>query len=510
MRDIALDIINQDRMRIETVRIDGQEITRLRREAGDAPAAPGVARWLEAFLGQKGFKVSEGKAPLLEAAGLMLSGEAGSILLKVRRVEPLRPPLTDFASGVDPVVFLDSGYSPKALEDVAARLRSEGYVAAFWNPHEGLRFEAEETDRFSVGGNAPLLKDPLDLFSFVIKSPGRRVAYILEDVEGVVGPPGSGERRARFDRMLENVREALASRDERIVLLRSGIGVAAKPASGGVREGASGSTGRSLLETHGVVLTDPQRLRRARPVVAMEGIIQRLAQVLCQMESNNPLLIGHPGVGKTAAVEGLARLMTESGCPAPLRGRNLYSLSLTSVVAGTRYRGDLEERVDALMREVLAMRDHIVVFIDEIHTLVKAGSAEGGLGVSEALKPALARGEFPCIGATSFEGERIFLADPALGRRFKRVVVNEPDRDTAVRILEGVAPSFERHHGVRIDPRALAAAVDAGIEKFPEVRLPGIAISIIDGACAHCSMNRMNLLKSSDIFDEVRRILNYS
>ncbi|MBF0510304.1 MAG: ATP-dependent Clp protease ATP-binding subunit, partial [Deltaproteobacteria bacterium] len=233
-------------------------------------------------------------------------------------------------------------------------------------------------------------------------------------------------------------------------------------------------------------------------------IIDRVIQILSQMETNNPLLVGHPGVGKTAIVDGLARAIYARQVPPGLKDKTVYSLSLTNLIAETRYRGDLEARMEGLMAEVIRKKDKVIIFIDEIHTLVHAGASEGGIGVGDILKPVLSRGEFPCIGATTVTGSNQFLKDPALARRFKRVIVKEPSPGEALKILRGICVCLEKHHGLRIDDAALVSAVDLCLTKISDEYLPSKAISLVDGAAAYCRMRGRERVTRQDILDEIQ------
>ena len=244
-----------------------------------------------------------------------------------------------------------------------------------------------------------------------------------------------------------------------------------------------------------------------KAVIGVDHLIHRLIQILAQMEANNPLLVGHPGVGKTAVVEGLAKALHSGKVAANLRGKMLYSLSLNSLVAGTRYRGDFEARFEDLMEEVIDKKERIIIFIDEIQTLLDAGAAEGAAGAADILKPLLARGDFPCIGATTFEGADHLSRDPALSRRFKKLIINEPTVEEAVAILQGVSGAFETHHRLAISKDALAAAVSLSVEHIPDQYLPGKAISLIDGASAYCSMRGRAVVTREDILMEIERVV---
>ena len=240
-----------------------------------------------------------------------------------------------------------------------------------------------------------------------------------------------------------------------------------------------------LLDRFGRDLTAMARLGRLSPVIGRERELDLLAQVLLRKNKNNPVLVGEAGVGKTAVVEGLARRLASPTCPEPLRGSRVVELSVGSLVAGTKFRGEFEERLLGLAKES-EQHPNVILFLDEIHTLVGAGAGSGdSLDASNIFKPALARGDLRCIGATTVEEYRRHIEkDPALDRRFEKILVEEPTPRQALEILEGVAESLEDHHGVRIAPEALQAAVDLTVKHVLDRQLPDKALDAVDQSCA--------------------------
>ena len=220
------------------------------------------------------------------------------------------------------------------------------------------------------------------------------------------------------------------------------------------------------------------------PVFCRESELDRMVEILCRRQKNNPCLVGEPGVGKTALAEGLAQRIAQGQVPRALQGRRLLALDLASLVAGTKYRGDFEERFKNLLEEL--MRDGTaILFVDELHTVVGAGAAEGAIDASSILKPVLARGELQFIGATTNQEFRAYIQkDAALERRFGRVQLEEPSPDSAEAILEGLASRYERYHGVKLPPDALHAAVELSVRYLPGRCLPDKAIDLVDEACA--------------------------
>ncbi|PRY49684.1 ATP-dependent Clp protease ATP-binding subunit ClpC [Geodermatophilus tzadiensis] len=259
------------------------------------------------------------------------------------------------------------------------------------------------------------------------------------------------------------------------------------PQPGGGRPGAPGQGGSSTptLDEFGRDLTQMARDGRIDPVIGREQEIEQTVEVLSRRRKNNPVLIGEAGVGKTAIVEGIAAQIVEGDVPETLRGRRLVELDLTGLVAGTRYRGDFEERVKKIIDEIREHSDEVIVFIDELHTVVGAGSSEGSSGAGNMLKPALARGELHIIGATTLdEYRRNIEKDAALERRFQPILVAEPDVEDTVSILCGLRDRYEAHHGVRFTDDAIRAAVELSDRYVTDRHLPDKAIDLIDQAGA--------------------------
>jgi len=239
------------------------------------------------------------------------------------------------------------------------------------------------------------------------------------------------------------------------------------------------------LERYAVDLTDLARKNKLDPVIGRNDEIRRVMQVLSRRTKNNPVLIGEPGVGKTAIVEGLAQRIVKGDVPDQLRNKRLVSLNLGSMVAGTKFRGEFEDRLKAVLKEITDSNGEIICFIDELHTLVGAGSAEGAIDAANMLKPALARGELRCIGATTLNEYRKYIEkDAALARRFQTVMVGEPTVDDTIAILRGLKEKVEIHHGVRIKDSAIVAAAVLSNRYITDRFLPDKAIDLIDEAGA--------------------------
>ena len=252
-----------------------------------------------------------------------------------------------------------------------------------------------------------------------------------------------------------------------------------------------GKSKTPALDTFGMDLTESARRGDLDPVIGRADEIERVVQVLSRRTKNNPVLLGEPGVGKTAIVEGLAQSIINGSVPQILRGRRIVSLDLAGMVAGTKYRGQFEERIKAVMTEVKRAKN-VVLFIDEIHTLVGAGGAEGAIDAANVLKPALSRGELQVIGATTLDEYRKHIEkDGALERRFQSVIVEPPSRDDTIAILHGLSERYEDHHKVTYTDLALEAAVDFSIKYITSRFLPDKAIDVIDEAGARLRLRTM-------------------
>ena len=253
---------------------------------------------------------------------------------------------------------------------------------------------------------------------------------------------------------------------------------------------AAGQQGGTMLEQFSRNLTQQAAEGRLDPVVGREAEIERIIQILSRRTKNNPCLIGEPGVGKTAIVEGLAQRIVADTVPDSIRGKKLYTLDMAAMVAGSKYRGEFEERIKRVIQEV-SERSDVLLFIDELHTIIGAGGAEGAMDASNILKPALSRGEIQLIGATTIGEYRKYIEkDPALERRFQSVVVEEPKPEETVEILKGLRKAYENHHKVTITDEAIEAAVTYAIRYINDRFLPDKAIDLIDEAASRKQLKR--------------------
>ena len=270
-------------------------------------------------------------------------------------------------------------------------------------------------------------------------------------------------------------------------------------------QSASGDENYQALSKYATDLIGAARQGKLDPVIGRDDEIRRVLQILSRRTKNNPILIGEPGTGKTAIVEGLAERIVRGDVPENLKNKQLYSLDMGALVAGAKYKGEFEERLKSVIKEVTHANGNIILFIDEIHTLVGAGGGEGAMDAANILKPALARGELRAIGATTLnEYQKYFEKDKALERRFQTVMVNEPDEVDAISILRGLKERYENHHKVRIQDDACIAAVKLSERYISDRFLPDKAIDLMDEAAAKLRMERDSVPEE---LDEITRHL---
>ncbi|NVF11935.1 ATP-dependent chaperone ClpB [Anaerococcus sp. AGMB00486] len=260
------------------------------------------------------------------------------------------------------------------------------------------------------------------------------------------------------------------------------------------------------LEKYGRNLTKEAREGKIDPVIGRDQEIRNCQRILSRRKKNNPVLIGHPGVGKTAIVEGLAQRIVNKDVPEPLQGREIFALDMSSLVAGAKYRGQFEERLKSVIDEVKKSEGQIIMFIDELHTIVGAGKSEGSMDASNIMKPMLARGEIKVIGATTLNEYREYIEkDGALERRFQKVLVNEPSVEDTISILRGIKDKYEIYHGIRIQDQAVIAAAELSNRYITDRFLPDKAIDLMDEACATVRTEIDTMPEYLD--EEKRRIL---
>ncbi len=315
----------------------------------------------------------------------------------------------------------------------------------------------------------------------------RLSAKILQTAEEIAKK--AGDQVVTIERLLQALLQE-SSDASRILKFHKVKEQALSDAINQLRKGRTASSataeeGWDALNRFAIDLTQRASEGKIDPVIGRDSEIRRAMQILARRTKNNPVLIGDPGVGKTAIVEGLARRIIAGDVPEPLKNKKLLSLDMGALIAGAKYRGEFEERLKAVLQEVAAAEGEVLLFIDEMHTLVGAGKTEGAMDASNLLKPALARGELHCLGATTLdEYKKHIEKDPALARRFQSVLVEEPNVDDTIAILRGIRERYELHHGVHINDQALVAAATLSHRYINDRFLPDKAIDLVDEACA--------------------------
>src|SRR5919109_669212 len=289
-----------------------------------------------------------------------------------------------------------------------------------------------------------------------------------------------------------------------VIRMLSGPGGRRQGAAAGAAEGKKSS---KLLDQFGRNLTKLASESKLDPVIGRQTEIERIMQILSRRTKNNPVLVGEPGVGKTAIVEGLASRITKGEVPELLKNKQIYTLDLAALVAGSKYRGEFEERLKKVMKEI-TQRGDIILFIDELHNLVGAGAAEGAIDAASILKPALARGELQTIGATTLDEYRKYLErDAALERRFQQIRVDEPSIDDTVQILRGLRDRYEAHHRCKISDEALRAAAVLADRYIQDRHLPDKAIDLIDEAASRMRIKTMSAPpRYRELEDEIEKV----
>jgi ATP-dependent Clp protease ATP-binding subunit ClpB len=381
-------------------------------------------------------------------------------------------------------VMLDTGGALAAMADKQNLNRAHALDLLLAKASEERAVKLAPGKR-PVAGRA--LRDLIDLAFEVAE---RRNSELVEPADFLTAALEGGE---------ESLRSML--RDEG--LQAEAVKRAAQAKSNAAEALGKRSDPASLLERFGRDLCEIARQGKFTPVIGRDQEIRFVIQTLLRKTKNNPVLVGDPGVGKSAIVEGLAQRIVAGDVPDSLKSCRLYALDLTLLVAGAKYRGEFEERIKGVVDEVTARQGEIILFLDELHTLVGAGGNAGGLDAANILKPALARGDLRCIGATTYDEYRERIEkDGALARRFERVIVEEPDDETALAILRGVRPYYEAHHSVRLPDESLGLTVKLSRRYLRDRFLPDKAIDVIDEATSRI---RMQLESKPNAIDELER-----
>ena len=418
--------------------------------------------------------------------------------------------LKQFSS--DNSLFISAYTDSRKLIEKFARVSAQmGLTTLQWTFSEGFR---EMGDRYAgkyVINENYLLQaklSPLSALDVIRNECQSNTVYLLEDFHYYLKRENlSGQEFVELISIMKSMPEVLKRQNSFLVILAPTLELPPEvaPIFSIIRDEVAGRR-LHFLERFGRDLTQQAEEGRIKPIVGRDREIYSCLKILSQMEANNPILVGKAGVGKTAVVEGLAHLIVKKESPAMFRDRRIIALNLNAMLSGTKYRGEFETRIEGLVEEVKSNVGRIIVFIDEIHMLLGMGSTEGSTGAENILKPSLARGEFPCIGATTSKEYRQYIEpDRALARRFQTVNISEPDVSQSLDILKGIKPVYEKHYGLRITDQALAACVEMSARFLPMQCFPGKAIRMLDGVCASASLAGKVAVNEESVVEELNR-----
>ena len=413
----------------------------------------------------------------------------------------------------DNCLFIAAYTDSRKLIERFTRISAQlGLTPLQWTLSEGFR---EIGDRYA--GKYLISDDhllhaklsPLETLEAIRNECRSHTLYLLEDFHYYLKRENlSGQDFVGLISIMKSMTEILRRQSSFVIILAPTLDLPPEvaPIFGVIRDEIAGRR-LHFLERFGRDLTEQVEEGRIKPIVGRDREIYSCLKVLSQMEANNPILVGKAGVGKTAVVEGLAQLIVKKEVPAMFRERRIIALNLNAMISGTKYRGEFETRIEGLVEEVKSNVGRIIIFIDEIHTLLGMGSTEGSTGAENILKPSLARGEFPCIGATTSEEYHKYIEpDRALARRFQTVTVPEPDVPQSIEILKGIKSVYEKHYGLRITDHALAACAEMAARLLPTQCFPGKAIRMLDGVCASASLAGRDSVDEKIVAEEFNRL----
>lgn len=405
--------------------------------------------------------------------------------------------------------YTDSRKLIERFTRVSAQL---GLTPLQWTFSEGFREIGDKyAGKYVISDNYLLHAklSPLEAIGVIRNECQSHTLYLMEDFHYYLKRENlSGQEFVELISIMKSMPEVLKRQNSFVVILAPTLDLPPEvaPIFGVIRDEVAGRR-MHFLERFGRDLTEQAEEGRIKPIVGRDREIYSCLKVLSQMEANNPILVGKAGVGKTAVVEGLAHLIVKKEVPAMFRDKRIIALNLNAIVSGTKYRGEFEARIQGLVEEVKSNVGRIIVFIDEIHTLLGMGSTEGSTGAENILKPSLARGEFPCIGATTPEEYRQYIEpDRALARRFQTITIPEPDVPQSLDILKGIKSVYEKHYGLRITDQALGACVEMAARFLPMQCFPGKAIRMLDGVCASASLAGRDSVNEKSVAEEFNRL----